>query len=232
MTSYVSSALQSFSAAGIDLAIVALGNEITSGFLFPTGQIKNNDFSFFATLWAAARKGVTDAVAAGVTKPKVMIHLDDGWDKDTQLWWYKALLATGTVTTTDFDVLGVSFYPFYGSGATIPNLQSSLDALASTYRKPVMVVETDWPVSCDGVTLSNTTVPVSAVGQAEWTTGIERVLEEVPDSLGQGLFYFEPAYINNTALGSGCSDVILFDVDWSAWPDTKVTARSSASMFA
>lgn len=212
--------------------MVALGNEITGGFLFPTGEIKNNDFSSFATLWAAARKGVTNAVVAGVTQPKVMIHLNDGWDKETQLWWYKALLATGTVTTSDFDVLGVSFYPFYGTDATIPNLQTSLDALASTYKKPVMVVETDWPVSCDGVTLSNTTVPVSAAGQAEWTSGIESVLEGVPDSLGQGLFYFEPAYINNTALSSDCDDVILFDVDWSTWPETKVTARSSASMFA
>lgn len=212
--------------------MVAIGNEVTGGMLFPTGQISNNDFSNFATLFAAARAGVTEAVAAGVSKPKVMLHLDNGWKEETQLWWYKSLIATGTVSAIDFDVMGVSFYPFYDTDATLDNLQSSLNSLASTYGKPVIVAETDWPVSCDGVTLSDTSIPVGAKGQTEWVDDIVTVLEAVPDSLGQGLFYFEPAYINNTALSSDCSDVILFDVDWTTWPKTKVTARSSASLFA
>lgn len=175
---------------------------------------------------------MTDAVSAGVTKPKVMLHLDDGWNEDTQLWWYKSLIATGTVSSDDFDIMGVSFYPYYGTDATLDNLQSSLNSLASTYGKPVMVVETDWPVSCDGVSLSDSSVSVSAAGQSTWVSDIISVLDRVPNSLGQGLFYFEPAYINNTALSSNCDDVILFDVDWTTWPATKVTARSSASLFA
>ena len=229
---YVSSSLQAFSDAGVDLSIVALGNEITTGFLFPAGKISNNDFTTFAMLLAAARSGVADAVSAGVVQPKVLLHLDDGWNKDTQLWWYKSLIATGSVVAADFDIIGVSFYPFYSTQATLANLQSSLNSLASTYNKPVMVVETDWPVSCDGVTLSDTSIPVSAAGQSEWVADILSVLNQVPSELGQGLFYFEPAYINNTALSSKCKDVLLFDVDWSTWPKTKVTARSSASLFA
>lgn len=227
---YVSSTLESFSAAGVNLTLVALGNEVTTGFLWPTGKISNNNFANFATLLAAARDGVSDAVGLGVHKPQVMIHLDNGWDQGLQTWWYKALLATGTVTTDDFDVIGVSFYPFYGTSATLDNLQASLNTLASTYGKPVMVAETDWPVSCSGVALSES-IDVSASGQSTWVKNIASVLESVPSGLGQGLFYWEPAFINNTSLNSDCKDVILFDVDWSTWPNTKATARASVDMF-
>ena len=34
------------------------------------------NFTQLATLWAGARQGVSDAVAAGVPKPQVMIHID------------------------------------------------------------------------------------------------------------------------------------------------------------
>lgn len=230
LRTYISSTLQSFGDSGVDLTMLAIGNEVTGGMLFPTGQISNNDFSGYATLFAAARAGVTDAVSAGVTKPQVMIHLDDGWNEATQTWWYKSLIATGTVTASDFDIMGVSFYPYFGTSATIANLKTSLDTLASAYSKPVMVVETDWPVECSGVSLSESTA-VSAAGQTNWVQNIATVLEAVPNSLGQGLLYWEPAWINNTSLDSDCSDVILFDVDWSTWPNTKVTARSSTGMF-
>lgn len=230
LRTYVSSTLKSFSDSGVDLTMLAIGNEVTGGMLFPTGQISDNDFSSYATLFAAARAGVSDAVSDGVTKPKVMIHLDDGWNEATQTWWYKSLIATGTVTASDFDVIGVSFYPYFGTDATVANLKTSLDTLASTYSKPVMVVETDWPAECSGVSLS-ADVAISAAGQSTWVQDIATVLEAVPDSLGQGLLYWEPAWINNTSLDSDCSDVILFDVDWSTWPATKATARSSTGMF-
>ncbi|GAB7355819.1 hypothetical protein MBLNU459_g6490t1 [Dothideomycetes sp. NU459] len=229
LRSYVSSTLKSFDSAGVDLTALAIGNEVTGGFLFPTGQIKNNDFTGFATLFAAARAGVSDAVSAGVTQPKVMIHLDNGWKEATQTWWYKGLIATGKVSASDFDIQAVSYYPFYGTGATFSALKSSLTALANTYSKPVWIAETNWPVDCPDVSLS-ASIPVSASGQKTWVKDVAAVLAAVPNSLGQGLIYFEPAFINNTALGSGCEDVILFDVDWSTWPDTKVTARSSTSI--
>ncbi|POM68818.1 Arabinogalactan endo-1,4-beta-galactosidase, partial [Phytophthora palmivora] len=101
LQAYVKSTLKSFTDGGVDLEILSLGNEITNGFLFPTGKIDNNDFSGFATLWKAARQGVTDAVSAGTTQPKVMIHLDNGWKSETVSWFFKSLFAEGTVTTDD-----------------------------------------------------------------------------------------------------------------------------------
>jgi arabinogalactan endo-1,4-beta-galactosidase len=103
---YVEVTLYDFKEAGVEPTIVALGNEITNGMLFPAGEIVDNDFDDFALLWAAARKGVSLAVSSyGVTQPKIMIHLNNGWDEATVKWWYSGVLATGTVTTDDFDIM-------------------------------------------------------------------------------------------------------------------------------
>ncbi|KAB2581066.1 putative arabinogalactan endo-beta-1 [Lasiodiplodia hormozganensis] len=228
--SYVKSTLQSFADGGVDLDILSIGNEIIQGMLFPDGQISNNDFSGFAALWAAARAGVDDAVSAGATKPQVMIHLNNGWDSETMTWWFKGLFDEGTVTTDMVDVLGFSFYPFFDTAATTDALQSSLNTLASTYNKPLYVAETDWPTSCSGVDLS-ADFSVDAQGQTDWVGAVIDVLNNVPDGLGAGIFYWEPAFINNTALGSDCDDNILFDVNWDNWPETSATARSSVNMY-
>ncbi|OJD36414.1 arabinogalactan endo-beta-galactosidase [Diplodia corticola] len=227
--SYVSSTLQSFTDAGVTLDILSIGNEIIQGMLFPAGQIADNDFSGFAALWAAARAGVDDAVAAGTAKPSVMIHLNNGWDEATLTWWFDGLFAEGTVTADMVDALGVSFYPFFDTEATTDALQSSLDSLASAYGKPVYVAETDWPVSCDGVDLS-ADFSVDAQGQVDWVGAVVDVLNNVPDGLGAGVFYWEGGFINNTALGSDCDDNILFDVNWGGSP--AATARSSVNMYA
>jgi arabinogalactan endo-1,4-beta-galactosidase len=82
LRSYVKDTLVSFDKAGIDLTIVALGNEIRHGMLWPVGYADVDvqpwlatvaNFSNVATLWKAARAGVDDAIHAGVSKPQVMV---------------------------------------------------------------------------------------------------------------------------------------------------------------
>lgn len=67
----------------------------------------------------------------------------------TQKWWYTSVLAAGPLVAADFDVMGVSYYPFYNPSATLANLKTSLKNMASTWGKSIMVAETNWPVSCN-----------------------------------------------------------------------------------
>lgn len=53
-----------------------------------------------------------------------MIHLDNGWSWSTQQYFYQTVLAEGPLLTTDFDMMGVSYYPFYNSAATLASLKS------------------------------------------------------------------------------------------------------------
>jgi arabinogalactan endo-1,4-beta-galactosidase len=143
---------------------------------------------------------VEDAIRAGSWKPEVMIHVDNGWNTTLQQRWYGALLANG-VPTSAFDTIGVSFYPFYGTAATFDNLRTSLDALARRYRKPLQVVETDYPAVCDGrwnpvPESSEPTIPYGVPGQIEWMGKVIEVVKGVPFGLGRGVHYWEPAWLN------------------------------------
>ncbi|POM58584.1 Arabinogalactan endo-1,4-beta-galactosidase [Phytophthora palmivora] len=228
---YVTSTLKSFTSAGVNIDILSLGNEVTYGFLWPTGRISSGDYTNFAKLWKAARQGVTAAVAAGTKQPKVMIHIDNGWRYSTVSAFFKGLFATGTVTTSDIDVFGFSFYPFYSTSATISALTSSMTQIANTYKKPIYIAETDWPTECTKVTLS-ASYPINARGQRQWVAAIMDVLNGLPNNLGAGIFYWEPAYLSVAGLGSSCESALLFSVNWANWPVTYATALSSVYMFA
>jgi arabinogalactan endo-1,4-beta-galactosidase len=130
----------------------------------------------------------------------------------------------------------VSFYPFYGTSATFSNLKTSLNTLARQYRKPVQVVETDYPAICNGQynpipESSEPSIPYSIDGQLIWTKKVIEIVRAVPYGLGRGVHYWEPAWLNNTSLGSDCNDAILFQPDYSAYPATVGYSRKSVNLF-
>jgi arabinogalactan endo-1,4-beta-galactosidase len=128
-----------FASAGLPIALLSLGNEITAGTLFPAGQLSTSSGPYnLARLLHSAAAGVKDSKLS--PKPKLMLHLDNGWNFETQQWWYDTLLKQGPLTSADFDVQGVSYYPFYNEGATLVRLKSSLTAMRQKYGKEIMVV--------------------------------------------------------------------------------------------
>lgn len=242
---YVNSTLHAFKDAGVDLSIVSLGNEVRHGMVWPLGyvdvdtapdRVRAQNFTGLATIYAGARRGVDDAVAGGVRKPDVMIHVDNGWNVTLQEAWFGALVDTGIVKTSDWDVFGFSFYPFYGTAATFRNLKTTLNTISRKYKKPVQVVETDYPVACTGQwgpvpELSEPEVPVSVDGQIEWVHRVIDIVRQVPQGRGTGVHYWEPAWTNLTSLGSACDDAILFQADYNTWPVTTAYSRKSVNLF-
>lgn len=141
-----------------------------------------------------------------------MIHLDNGWDWSAQKYFYDTALAAGTLVSADFDLLGVSYYPFYGTGATLAALESSLTQMGARYGKGVLVVETDWPATgCSSVTFPADLrgIAQTAAGQREFVGKVAQVVARVPQ--GKGVFYWEPAWIGNAGLGSACADNLMVD---------------------
>lgn len=190
--------------------------------LFPLGSTASS-FSNIARLLHSASAAIKDSNLS--TTPKILIHLDNGWNWVTQKWWYTTLLAQGTFLTSDFDIMGVSFYPFYNPGATFTALKTSLTNMASTWAKMIVVSETNWPVSCPSPAYSfpsdQTSIPKSAPGQTTFVQSVASVVSSI--STGGGVFYWEPAWTMNANLGSSCADNLMFD--WSG------VARSSLAVF-
>jgi arabinogalactan endo-1,4-beta-galactosidase len=210
-----------FQKNGIQPTIISIGNEIRAGLLWPTG--KTNNYANIAQLLHSAAWAVKDSNLD--PKPKIMIHLDNGWDWNAQRSFYTSALAQGTLVESDFDMMGVSYYPFYNSGATLSALKTSLTNMASTWGKEIVVAEVNWPTSCPSPAhkfpSDIASIPFSAQGQVTFLQKVAAVVAGVKN--GTGLFYWEPAWVDNQALGSSCPSNTMF-----SWPGT---ALSSLSVF-
>ena len=205
---YTKDVSNQFQAAGIQPSIISIGNEITAGLLWPTGR--TSSYSNIAQLLHSAASGIKDSDLT--PKPKIMIHIDNGWNWNTQNYFYTTVLKQGTLTASDFDMMGVSYYPFYNSGATLSALKSSLAKMASAWDKEIVIAETDWPISCPAPSKAfpsdASSIPFTAAGQTTWMKDVASVISGT--SKGVGLFYWEPAWINNANLGSSCANNLMF----------------------
>ncbi|TFY80753.1 hypothetical protein EWM64_g3258 [Hericium alpestre] len=203
---YTAGIVQQFAAQGTSIDILQVGNEINNGLLWPVGEISVNGIDPVSQLLHSAING---AKSAGT--PKILLHLANGWDWAGLQSFFKGVYIQGALAASQVDYIGVSFYPFYDAGATLAALKSSLTKAANAFGKPIVVAETDWPVACSGVQLTEPSIAVSAQGQETWISDIVGVLKGLPNGLGQGIFYWEPGWVGNAALGSGCSDNLLVD---------------------
>ncbi|GAB1311328.1 Arabinogalactan endo-beta-1,4-galactanase [Madurella fahalii] len=220
---YTLDASNRFQDEGIQPTIMSIGNEITPGLLWPTGR--TNNWGNIARLLRSAAWGIKDSRLN--PKPKIMIHLDNGWNWGTQNNWYTNVLRQGTFELSDFDMMGVSFYPFYSASASLDSLKTSLNNMVNNWGKEVAVVETNWPTSCPNPRYSFPSdvrnIPFSVAGQVTYVTQVANVVSSV--SKGVGLFYWEPAWVHNAGLGSSCADNTMFAYSGQAHSSLSVFQR-------
>ncbi|PBK74379.1 arabinogalactan endo-1,4-beta-galactosidase [Armillaria solidipes] len=217
---YTLDLVTAFKDQGTPIDFIQIGNEINGGFLWPTGQVSKNGYEPLSELLHSA----VNAVRQASPSTKTVIHLANGWDQASVLSFYENVLDfQGDLELDDIDVMAFSMYPFYDSGATLSALQSSLKKVVSTYGKDVMIVETDWPVQCSGVSLTEN-IAVSVQGQETWMSDLENIMKGLSGGHGIGIFYWEPGWIGNAGLGSSCADNLLVD--------SSGKTRSSIDIFA
>ncbi|RDB27932.1 putative arabinogalactan endo-beta-1,4-galactanase A [Hypsizygus marmoreus] len=219
---YTNSLVKSFAAQGTPIQFIQIGNEINDGMLWPVGRISVNGYSPLSQLLHSAANGVRDASSSA----KIMIHLANGWNGGAVSSFFNQIFIPGQLAIGDVDVMGFSFYPFYGTGATFSALKSSLQAMVTKYNKDIMVVETDWPATCSGTTMSENSIAISAAGQSSWVSGIRTAIQGLSNGRGIGIVYWEPGWVGNAGLGSSCADALL--VDGSGNTRTSINMFSSS----
>ena len=184
--------LQRVQAEGIEVSWVQVGNEVSHGMLWPLGFLPGN----WPALAALLRAGVA-AVREAAPAAQVVLHLDAGCDQILYRHWFDQAQALDV----QWDCIGLSFYPcWHGS---LPHLAENLQLLAERYHCPLLVVETAYPRQLhrqrNGQWLLQHTgaepYPATPEGQAEFLRALAAVLRAVPNGLGQGVFYWEPALL-------------------------------------
>ena len=210
--------------------MVQTGNEVNGGFLWPTGLNYGSDSSWptFGALLKSAIAGVKSADPY----TKIALHIANAADLSGVEWFYDNAIAQGV----PFDVIALSYYSYWHG--YLDELQSTLDATATRYGKPIILAETAYPWTLDSgdptASLSFSTAseletgyPATPAGQEAMFRDTLSVVQAVPDGLGLGAFYWEPTWTvvkgngwdpTDPSSGDGWENQAMFDYNDTALP--------------
>ena len=177
--------LTRFKNEGVDVGMVALGNEI-------------NDFFCGETLWPNIVKilnACSKATREVLPNTLVSVHFTNPERKGSMMYFAKSLADN----SLDYDILSVSYYNVWAGDLTCLN---QLNDVANRYNKKIFIAETQYPYSRDNFDFyPNKTpgyddylfYPLTVQGQA---THIRNLLNHVAGlKNGMGVFYWEGAWI-------------------------------------
>ena len=134
LSDYTKESLQALIDYGATPDFIQTGNEITTGMMWPTGEISKG-----GSTWNNLGKYLTSAIAAcreKCSQAKIVIHTEMHYDQAV-INFYKTL----KTYTNDYDVIGLSYYPHYHG--TLTTLNGVITSLENDYPdKKIQIVET------------------------------------------------------------------------------------------
>ena len=200
--------------------IIQIGNEINSGFLWPSGNISN--LSNFTTL---LKKGIQATRDFSPTS-KIMIHYAG---HNSSSWFYQQLQNQNI----DYDIIGLSYYPIW-HGKDLVGLQSNMNSLSFTHGKEIVIAETAYPFTLEWNDWTNNIVgetgqlvngyPATPEGQKQFLLKLNDIITSTEK--GIGLCYWAPEWIafrgTEATNGSSWENMALFDFEHKALPAIEI----------
>jgi arabinogalactan endo-1,4-beta-galactosidase len=209
---YVKAEIMTYRQAGVMPDLVAIGNEVDTGFLGSIGSPTGADFSGFASLQIQALQAVDDAAAdtsigPAVPPPLTCIHITPAWN----LTQFFTLANQNGIT---YDAICQSYYPFYHGPLTDaqaaesnpqdqPVEQDVLVAAANSIAKPIFIIETGEHYENGSESNDPWYSPPSIAEQQQFLLDLQGVQQGVPNNLGMGIEYWDPAGVNIPSLSGG-----------------------------
>ena len=180
-------------------------------------------FTVFAAVLAVAFYFFYDSdqtppvTATSTIKTKILLHVAD--PKNVE-WWFDNITTKGAVT--DFDMIGFSYYPLWHTTVGLEQLSDKIAGFRSKYNRPVLILETAYPwTTGSNDSYNNHFGSQSAIAGYPYTKKGQsdimiKMTQEVLDGGGQGIIYWEPAWITSRlndgwGVGSSWDNVTLFD---------------------
>lgn len=210
--------------------MVQIGNEITPGMLWDDGRVggaNDDNWPQFAALLKAGINGLQAALAEG-EHVAIVLHIDAGGNNATGRWFFDHIVEQ----QVPFDYIGLSYYPWWHG--TFTDLETNLNDLAVRYQKPLLIVETAYPWSLENNdNVGNLVGPqtellpefeASVDGQRRFLLTEIDILKRVPNSLGQGLFYWAADNITSPRFGSVFENAATFDFEGNVLESLQVFA--------
>lgn len=136
--SYTKDIMQKLIAQGTCPEYVSIGNEMQYGMFFgnyTSGSAMYNNATYLARFVNAGAKAVRETAP----ESKIILHSDNGGKVLSGRKTFANMLKN-----VDFDVIGVSYYPFYNADVSIDTVVSEFATMINTYDKDVIIMETGY----------------------------------------------------------------------------------------
>ena len=224
--SYTQNTLLAFKNAGVMPDMVQVGNEINSGMIFPAGQINFNgttpqqqaSWQAFGSLIKSAIQGVRLAQGTGPAI-QVAIHIANGAQNGEPQYFFGKLSdpSYGNVSLNTYDIMGFSYYP--SATTDLSQLSTNLTAVANSYNKKIMILETNQPWESTNAPANDPSYPNTPAGQLQFLTDLRNTVKNLPNSTGMGIVYWYPeaVLVPGFSIYNGGSTA-LFDNNRNALP--------------
>jgi len=215
VAAHTNATLTALAQQGTPADVVQVGNEVTAGMLWPaqgescaqSGALDakgcsaepGGNWPVFASLISAGQA----AVRAATPSALLVMHTDLGNALGAAggvariIDWYAHLAANGA---TEYDAIGLSFYPQWGGG-TSSNLQQLTAVRAAFPDKALVIAETAY--ASEGRTTPGAEFPFSPAGQAQWVRAVAAQVRSLPGGAGCGYWGAEFFAISPNALWDG-----------------------------
>jgi len=202
---YVKSEILAYRQAGTMPDLVAIGNEVDTGFLGGIGSPTGQNFGGFAALQTAAVQAVRDASAdpsAGtpIPPPLTCIHITPAWDL-TQFF------TLANQFNVPYDAICQSYYPIYHgpltdaqATASNPNHQpveqDVLTKAANAIGKPIFIIETGEHYANGFQANDPWYSPPTPASQRQFLLDLQNIVQVLPNNLGMGIAWWDPAGVD------------------------------------
>lgn len=178
--------------SGVNVTMVQLGNEIT------TGMAGETDWKKITMLLNSGSRAVRELSETYNREIQIAVHFTNPEKEGTYLNYAETLKDYNV----DYDIFATSYYSFWHG--TKANLKSVLSKIVEAYGKKVMVAETSYAYTYDDGDGHSNTVSKGAWGEYKYELSVQGQADAIRDcvealaSLGEnavGVCYWEPAWI-------------------------------------
>lgn len=196
---YTKEVLQEMKAQGTTSNYISLGNEIQAGMLYPYGRADEKGWPTLARFFNAGAKAVREEMP----EAKIILHLDDAGNDKKYEYFFTACDTLGV----DYDIIGTSYYPFYGNKSAKDVAEFS-QRQGEKFHRPVMIMETGYafnrvlPNGYPGQIKHNGPYnKMTPNGQKEFMSELLQEMKNVPEPYVLGDLYWDPIMIENPGVG-------------------------------
>ena len=221
---YTYSVLSYLESKGLMPEMVQIGNESNCGMMLSGGNANFPDMNVCESGWAnmgvvvkAAIRAVNEVSETSAVDTKIAFHVADPVNVE---WWFDKVIEQ----TTDFDFIGISYYPLWHTGVSFNQLEDRIKGFKERFNKEIIILETAYPWTTDGADSYNNLFggespisgyPYTLDGQSQFLIDLTQNLLNAGAS---GVVYWEPAWITSQmkdqwGTGSSWENNTFFDFE-------------------